>query len=145
MSAGAPAVVALESPSVVTEAYQEWVPVAGLPRWLILEALWQNGLGLHVRLCSAGPEAASVVIVFASPIAYRNIDESYRLRTWQKLAETTTERSSLQVVTDSRWVQWLRDEAGGVLDDVVLHHYAILTDCDCVDVVTSVPPEVSYG
>lgn len=81
-------------------------------------------------------------LVFESPVAYRNINESYRLKTWAILDMKAL--PSLLTVENSTWVQWLVEEAYGVIRAETLVHYAIYTPEDCVDVVTEFPPTVEW-
>jgi hypothetical protein len=89
-----------------------------------------------------GREEPTLEILFDSIVSYWNIDESFRLRTWTE--SSGTRNGSLFTVEPSAWLRWLRNESGGVLDDVDLVHYAILTNNDCIDIAAEFPPEVRW-
>lgn len=125
------------------EAYETWIPLPDLASRLNLAGLSHTDEGVRLLLQHQVGEGRILPLLFESPVAYRNINESYRIRTWNRLGEA--ERSSLQRVHHSEWVEWLRREAGGVLDAVTLHHYAIFTDEDCVEIVTEFPPRVAVS
>lgn len=50
----------------------------------------------------------------------------------------------LLTVENSTWVQWLVEEACGVIRAETLVHYAIYTPEDCVDFVTEFPLTVEW-
>lgn len=127
--------------SVSAEAYERWSPLPDLPTKLNLAGFSHTDEGIEVRLQENFGKGPTFILIFESPVAYRNINESYRLRTWIRLGEE--QRSSLQFVRNSEWIAWLRQEAGGVLDGVSLQHYAIFTDEDCIEFVTEFPPKAS--
>ncbi|MEC7526057.1 MAG: hypothetical protein VYE22_39615 [Myxococcota bacterium] len=125
------------------ETYETWIPLPGIAARMNLAGLSHTDEGVRVLLQHQVGEGRVLTLLFESPVANRNINESYRLRTWNRLGEH--ERSSLLRVHHSDWVEWLRREAGGVLDAVTLHHYAIFTDEDCVELVTEFPPRVAVS
>ena len=112
-----------------------------MPSRLNLAGLSHTDAGIRVLLQENFGEGPTFTLTFESPVAYRIINESYRLRTWNRLGEG--DRASLQRVDDSEWIAWLRQEAWGVLDGKLLHHYAIFTDEDCIEFVTEFAPSAS--
>jgi hypothetical protein len=122
--------------------YRPWLPVESIPAELYCEGLHDDYEALRILL--RGPESTSAMlrILFPSAIAYRNINESFRSRTWHKANPPSI--PPLATVENSSWVAWLREESGGVLDEVALTHYAVTTPEDCIDVVTEVPPNVEW-
>ena len=125
------------------QRFRAWHPIDGVPKRLYLEAIHDDYEGLRFLL--RGEELASPMLrlAFEPPIAFRNINESYRLKTWAGKA-TSGDQQSLLEVENSRWIEWLVEEAAGVLDSEELVHYAIYTAEDCIDVVTEIPPRVSW-
>ncbi len=124
----------------MTDLYREWQPLAHESGHYEFISLQQADGLLHVTLRREGREGARLSIQFESVVGFRCINESYRLQTLGGLEMRN--RSGLMTVNDSTWMKWIREEAGGVLDEVVLQHYAIFTDLDCIDVVTEFAPEV---
>ena len=86
--------------------------------------------------------AATLRLHFESVIGYRNINESYRLRTWANHDMSRT--SPLLIVRNSTWVEWLVKEAGGVLDAAKVTHYAVYTSEDCIDIASEFAPVVEW-
>lgn len=117
------------------ETYDAWQPIEGLPKELFVEAVHDDWEGTRVLLRPNDPTGSMIRIKFESAIGYRNINESFRLRTKRPSSIFVT-------VKDSEWMTWLIAEAGGALDRAQLTHYAIYTSEDCIDVVTEFPPIV---
>ena len=95
-----------------------------------------------VLLLSVEPHRRLLRILFEAPIAFRSIGESYRLKTWTQAEGSLL---GLHLVQGSMWVQWLREESGGVLAETSLTHFAVITADDCVDVVTEFAPIVQWA
>lgn len=74
-------------------------------------------------------------VEFDSYIAFRNIDESFRLRTWNDHTGFPGTYENLGVVENSKWCKWLVEESCGVLSFDTLTHYTIYTGMDCIDIV----------
>lgn len=96
----------------------------------------ENGL----RLLFENESGNLVEVTFVGYAAYRNVNESFRLRTW-RLIRPPKESSSF-TVENSSWLTWLREEADGVLDGRPLVHYAFYTGEDCIDVAAESEPKV---
>jgi hypothetical protein len=75
---------------------------------------------------------------FESVIGYRNVNESYRLRTWAQL--DMSRMPPLLIVENSGWLGWLRAEAGDTIDWTRVVHYAVFASEDCIDVASEFPP-----
>ena len=129
---------------VMTEdVYEDWLPLGQIPDVLYCEGLVDDYGGIKITLKGRDLSSPSIEVGFRSVIAYRNINETYRLRTLNGAA--FPERSqTLFVVQQSSWISWLKKESGGILDDKELIHYAIFTPEDCIDVVSEFPPTVIW-
>ena len=128
---------------VAKQRFRTWKPLDGIPKRLYLEAMHDDYEGLRFLLRGEDLACPMLRLSFESFVGYRNINESYRLKTWAHLRDMAGQ-SSLLVVENSEWVKWLVEEAGGVLQVHALIHYAIYTPEDCVDVVTSFPPTAEW-
>ncbi len=128
---------------VTKQRLRVWKPLDGIPQRLYLEALHDDYEGLRFLLRADDATRPVLRLTFESPVGYRNINESYRLRTWASVPEMKN-LSTLLTVENSKWVSWLVDESGGVLRTEALFHYAIYTEEDCIDVVTEFPPAVEW-
>jgi hypothetical protein len=125
------------------QQFQTWKPIDGVPARLYLEALHDDYGGLRFLLQGEDRTGPVLRLIFESPIGYRNINESYRSRTWASVPEMKG-LSTLLIVENSEWVRWLVEEAGGILRAEALTHYAIYTPEDCVDIVTEFPPTAKW-
>jgi hypothetical protein len=81
-------------------------------------------------------------IAFDRPYAYRVADEGRR---WRMLLQLDRVGPSLvYVVEDSGFVAWATAEAGGCLAHPPVRHYLITTTDDCVDVLSDLPPMLTW-
>jgi hypothetical protein len=112
-----------------------WEPLNNLPAVLYCEAVHDDYEGFRVLLKGAGPTDDMMRIIFEGVVAYRNINESYRLKSLP-----LNESRTLFRVKNSTWTPWLCEESGGVLLAEKLTHFAIFTPEDFLDVVTQCDP-----
>lgn len=125
-----------------SERYRPWRPLDGISDSLYLEGIHDDVEGLRLLLRGPDPTEPTLRVKFESVTAYRNINESYRNRTWETAA--TRGLPTLMTVENSQWIRWIVAESGGVLVAERLTHYAIYTEEDCVDVITEFPPDVDW-
>lgn len=125
-----------------TQRFVPWTPMADVPETLYCEGIHDGPDGLRITLQSPPGDGPALQVTFEGVVAYRNINESWRARTWQHLDLKAL--PTLLRVDDSKWVAWLVEEAGGALSFADLTHYAIYTPEDCIDVVTESTPEVIW-
>ena len=123
-------------------SFERWLPFGDSVSKVVVEGLSEvGGDRFSLQLRAAGDTSTLLVLSWSRrPHAYRNIDESYRLTLWQSF---TTDGHAFWTARDSLWLREFRRDAAGVCDDVSLVHYAIYTDDDCVDVLSSAPPIVA--
>lgn len=105
-------------------------------------AIHDSADGLHIALEETSDRGRSIHVAFDQQVAYRVIDESNLGRLWRHLGNERW-TGSTYVVDSSPWLERLRLDADGLLDDERLLHYAIYTDCTCIEVASVVPPEIS--
>lgn len=122
------------------ERYVHWSTELNLPRELAVVAVADVDDGLTVTLGPASGAEPLAVVQFGDFVAYRNINESFRVRTWNRVRPG--EACGMLVVENSAWLEWLMAESSGVLDDCGLKHYAIYTGDDCIDVASQTEPTV---
>jgi hypothetical protein len=131
------------------EEYGRWVPLENIPLRLVCESIHDGDKGLSMVFreqadlgkISKNQNTRSIRIIFDPAIAYRNIDESYRVRTF----DTHQDRiGSLFVVKNSEWVSWLHEESYGMYVDNKIIHYAIFTLNDCIDILAEFEPTVEW-
>jgi hypothetical protein len=124
------------------QRYALWKPVEKIPARLYCEAIHDDAEGLRILLRESDPHGPVLSLRFESVIGYRNVNESYRLRTWLELGNE--EVPPLLIVRDSQWIEWLRNEGGETIDWSAVVHYAIFTPEDCIDIATEFPPTVRW-
>jgi hypothetical protein len=122
------------------ETFERWQPEEAIPLRVEITAIRDEDEGLTVVLASEETRESVVKLLFQNVVAYRNINESFRIRTWQ--SQNMIGSSSLAIVEGSSWLRWLREESGGVLEEFSLTHYAIYTNDDCLDVAATAAPLV---
>lgn len=130
--------------NAMNEIYRAWNPIDGIGKPLYLEALHDDVEGIRVVLREGGEHGRVLRATFDAPsvFGYRNVNESYRLRTISRM--DVRHLPSLIIVENSEWARWIREEAEGTIgfDDIV--HYMFSTPEDVVDVVTCFPPVVEW-
>ncbi len=119
--------------------YEIWKPISSGGSAPHVECIVDGENGLIISLVFEKDDGHQ--LVFESMVAYRNINESYRDKTWIKWDKLKAS-SSFFTVSNSPWIDWLKTESNGVLDHIHLTHYCIFTDEDCVEIVTEFAPEV---
>lgn len=125
------------------ENYKKWEPLKSIPSPLYLVGIYDDVEGFRVLLGSADNTGKVLRITFDPPIGYRNFNESYLLKKWEK--ESGWEGgSSLYTVENSEFILWLNDNSHNIYVDEKIVHYAIYTQEDCVDVLSTSPPKVEW-
>jgi hypothetical protein len=124
------------------QRYVPWTPTENIPKRLYCEALHDDVEGLRILLRGDDSRGSTLRLRFDSVVGYRNVNESFRLKTWGELDMART--PPLLIVENSQWLEWLHAEAGGVFDANKAVHYAIFTSEDCIEIVTEFPPTVEW-
>lgn len=122
--------------------YSSWLPLADLVGRVIVEKIedTDDGLTIYLNLPKSKIKRR-FKIVFDPYVAYRNMDESYRSKTF---SENDVFEKSLNLVENSSWLEWLHSESQGYYEGVDIKHYSIVTDADFIDVLAEFPPEVNW-
>lgn len=122
--------------------YSTWCPETGLSGRVIVEKITDDdeGLSIFLRLVN-DTNSRKCKLIFDPYVAYRNLDESYRNKTF---SEHGGFENSLNLVENSSWLAWLHTESQGYYAGIEIKHYAIITDADFIDVLTEFPPEVEW-
>jgi len=126
------------------DTYTSWSPIRGLVGEVRIEKLEDTDAGLTIYLkISSGPAGHErrAMIRFDPYVAYRNMDESYRARTFN---DTGGLEGSLYIVNSSSWLNWLNEESVGFYRDSEIVHYSIFTEADCIDILAEFSPEFSW-
>ena len=123
------------------QKFIDWNPVDNIPKSIFVEQLIDDYDGLRIILQGKNPYDRKLEIFFFDRIFYRNTDESYFLRTIDNIGKRG---SSLLIVNNSLLTKWIHNESYGVYQDKNITHYLILSGNDCIDILTSTPPKVSW-
>jgi hypothetical protein len=118
--------------------YSIWQPISDISGRVIIDEIEDSdgGLTIYIHLSKTNKRFK---IVFDSCIAYRNMDESYRVRTFTEYGGFD---NSLNLVENSSWLEWFHCESQGFYQDEEITHYAIITDADCMDVLSEFSPKI---
>ena len=122
----------------MSEQFTPWRPAGLSSGRLYCKAVRDDDDGLS--LVMTDDSGNQLEIIFPGYAAYRNVNESFRLRTW-RVVKPPRDWSAF-TVQHSDWISWLQQEADGVLDGRPIVHYAIYTDEDCIDVAAESLPIV---
>ncbi|MEM9557060.1 MAG: hypothetical protein AAGC60_22570 [Acidobacteriota bacterium] len=120
--------------------YKPWELKHALPDRLILDALYDDFEGFRLLLRSYEPIQQVLRVRFPDHLAYRNTNESERLRTWSRYRDAA--RCGIFQVENSRWLEWIGIESFETLKLDELRHFAVHSVEDCVDVITYSDPIV---
>jgi hypothetical protein len=125
--------------------YTKWQPLSIENGKVIVNSIIDGNEGLVLNLsfpyCD-NRKGKTLEVMFDSYVAYRNMDESYRAKT---VSETGVFMDSLYIVESSSWVEWLHEESLGFYKDCNIVHYSIITEADCVDILSEFPPIVKWS
>ena len=118
--------------------YAAWQPTKEIVGRVIVDKIEDSddGLCIFIHLSKSNKKFR---IVFDSYVAYRNMDESFRNRTF---SEHGGFENSLNRVENSSWLEWLHAESQGYYNGHDIAHYAIITDADCIDVLSEFEPGI---
>ena len=121
-----------------SNTYTAWQPTKEIVGRVIVDRIEDSddGLSIFIRLTKSDKKFR---IVFDPYVAYRNMDESYRNRTF---SEHGGFDNSLNKVENSLWLEWLHAESQGYYKGHEITHYTIITDADCIDVLSEFEPDI---
>jgi len=116
--------------------YSTWKPTADIVGRVIVDKIEDSDKGLVIYFHLRNIDR-KYRVVFDAYVAYRNMDESYRARTFY---EHGGFENSFNLVEHSSWLEWLHTESQGYYRGADLKHYSIITDADCIDVLSEFEP-----
>jgi hypothetical protein len=122
------------------EIFKVWQPHEAIPRRVAVTSIRDENEGLCLTLAAEETREALVKLIFQDFVGYRNVNESFRTRTWR--SQEMASLSSLLIVERSLWLKWLCEESDGILDEAALTHFAIYSNDDCIDVAARAAPLV---
>ncbi len=118
------------------EIYKKWIPVENIDNEMWAEAIHDDYEGLRILLKGNTPTSAVLNIRFPQYFAYRNTDESYRLKLWQEGVFDDI-KWSLFTTKESRFIDWVFEQSQEIYSKSDMSHYLIKTGADVIEVVTN--------
>ena len=123
---------------------EKWEPVENIPPQLYLEGLHDDYEGLRLLLKGKDSSDPLLQVRFKNRLGYRNIDETYRLRTLDRHKILTTQWP-LFISRQDDFIDWIIEESSGTVDTTVLYtNYIFCTPNDIVEIVTDEEPSVEW-
>lgn len=95
-----------------------------------------DGLSLYVYLSKSKKRFK---IVFDPYVAYRNMDERYRNRTFSEHGGFV---NSLNKVGNSSWLECFHKESQSYYLGDAISHNSIITEADCINVLAEFGPDI---
>ena len=122
----------------------QWKPTHDIPQQLYLEELCDNYDGLTLLLKGKNTSDKLLKINFTTRLGYRNIDETYRLRTLNLYPDLTAQWSLFKSKDDS-CINFIVSESTGTIETSEPYiNYIICTPNDILEVVASEEPSVEW-
>lgn len=125
------------------EIWSTWKPLADLPVALHFKALRDDEEGFRILLEPPDDHVRAgelLRISFAKVMAYRNVDEMYRLRD----SQASGEPSSIYRIENSEFLAWFHHSSCDIYTDMEVVHYAVETSNDIIDVLSPSEPIVDW-
>lgn len=118
--------------------FTAWQPTKEIFGRVIVDRIEDSddGLSIFIHLSKSKKRFK---IIFDPYIAYRNMDESYRIRTFSERGGFV---NSLNKVKNSSWLEWFHAESQGYYQGDAITHYLIITDADCIDMLSEFEPSI---
>lgn len=129
------------------EQWTKWKPINQLAPEYYMTALIDDTTGFYVRLGESKHNPHGIFITFQHSIgAYRITDESYRASKLLYLTNTYGHDFfaswSFFKVTNSEYLKWLSQEAGGIFDYESNMHLVLITENSILDIATTYEPKI---
>ncbi|GAB5398562.1 MAG: hypothetical protein Aureis2KO_01470 [Aureisphaera sp.] len=110
---------------------------------LYVEKLLNDSAGLTIILKKEKSDKKYLKIFFDDTLSYRNTNESFLLKIWH-----TTQKENLgktfYSVENSSYIDFFHEMTQKIYLDWDIIHYAIYTISECIDILSQVPPVISW-
>lgn len=124
--------------------YKKWEPIPGLSNTMSLEALHNDYEGFRLLLKGRGNEEKTLRIMFDPVLAYRSLDEG-DLLLYERFDETDNlEKWGFFTILRSSYLEWFHQVSQYIHSDEDVVHYAIYTENECLDILSSYYPKVEW-
>ncbi len=124
---------------------EKWEPLPNIPSKLYLEGLHDDYEGFRVLLKGEAKSNRMLRIYFPTHLAYRNVDETNRLKTLVDYPILATMLWSLFVSKDDDFINWVATESAGIICDTTQYrNYIIATPNDIVEIISNEEPIIEW-
>src|SRR3989338_6609879 len=132
-----------------SEGWLRWEPIANLAEKYNLMSVVDDINGFRVILADEKCMKSRISIFFKDSVwAYRNVDESFRLKIIGDLLEKDGSafygKWTLFKVKNSDYFTWLSEQSYEIFNTEKFTHFAILACDDILDVISNYEPEVTF-
>jgi|SRR5579862_507719 len=130
------------------EQWTQWRPIEQLAPGYYMTALIDDVTGFYIRLGESNTnDPRGLFITFEHSIgAYRITDEGDRGMKLLYLSNTYGRdffaKWSFFKVTNSEYLEWISQEAGGIFDPKSTEHLVLITENSIIDIVSSYEPKI---
>jgi len=131
------------------EQWIRWEPAEGSGKKYYIDLVSDAIEGFTVLLSEVDNRKKKIKIIFEDSVdAYKNTDESFRLKTINTFfhnyeKEFYSGRTFFKII-NSRYIKWLSEESYGISDSLTFIHFVFFAADSILDVVTTYEPKVEF-
>lgn len=124
--------------------YIVWQMIKDQPRKMVVVRLCDDDEGLTIFLKDSlsVDNTRLLKLLFDPYISYKNMNESYRARTFDDHPYGL--KNTSYTVNGSLWLNWFHEESKNIYSDRYIVHYSIITISDCIDILSEFPPVITW-
>ena len=115
------------------------IELKGLPQRLFLSGLYDDIDGFRVVLKEKIKDKKSYILKFDGQIAYRNVNESERLKTLND-NKALCENHTFFYTRKSDFISWIIEESYDIVSEDEVTHYLLATPEDVVEIISLEEP-----
>lgn len=115
-----------------------WYKVKEIKSQIDVHAVVDDWEGFRIILKEEGRLGRTIRIMFDDLISFHWVDDSVG---FQDIDEMFRE-SALCWTKSSKYIDWMRSTHKPMLDNIDLKHYRLVSDDECIDVLTRTKPRV---
>lgn len=123
------------------DVFTAWEPIKNIGSIILFEELTDDTNGLKITLKEHQKKDPLLKVYFKSPLFYRNTDESFLMRIWN---EQKLPGRLFFVINNSSLIDSFHHMTYDIYLEWKIVHYGIYTNEDCIDVLSTIPPEVKW-
>jgi hypothetical protein len=108
-----------------------------------VEAVHDDYEGFRIIVKVEKPQLIILKLEFGAVLSYRNTVESYLLELWHQ-QEQSIYGKVFYLIENSEYVKFVNRTALEIYKDWDIKHYAIFTNTDCVEILATQPPTITW-